>query len=79
MGWEYGYTDIPYNNRKNIYLSDKFLSHFMFKFHKITLRGDSIYNLLAFFLVKLLRTKSTKLNLFLFIVIGVRPVTHPLP
>ena len=79
MEWEYGYTDIPYNNRKNIYLSDKFLSHFMLKFYKTTLRGDSIYNLLAFFLVKLLRTKSNKLNLFLFIVIGVRPVTHPLP
>ena len=46
MGREYGYTDIPYNNRKNLYLSDKFLSHFMRKFHKITFRGDSIYNLL---------------------------------
>ena len=26
MEMEYGYTDIPYSNRKNIYLSDKFLS-----------------------------------------------------
>ena len=41
-GWEreYGYTDILYNNRKYIYLSDKVLSHFMWKFHKPTLRGD---------------------------------------
>ena len=41
MEREYGYTDIPYYNRKkNIYLSDKFLSHFMRKLHKPSLRGD---------------------------------------
>ena len=31
-----------------------------------------------FFMVELSRTESTKLNLFLFLVIGVRPVAHPL-
>ena len=51
----------------NIYVSDTFLSHFMRKLYK------PIYNLLAFFLMKLPRTESTKLNLFMFIVIGVRP------
>ena len=67
MGREYGYTDIPYNNKKkkNIYLSDKFLSHFMRKLHKPSLRGD-LKSPIAFFLEKLSRTESTKLNLFLF-------------
>ena len=45
MEREYGYTDIPYNNKKkkHFYLSDKFLSHFMRKLHKpslSSLRGD---------------------------------------
>ena len=42
MEREYGYTDIPYNNKtkKNIYLSDEFLFHFMRKLHKPSLRGD---------------------------------------
>ena len=41
MEREYRYTDIPHNNRKkNIYLSDKFLSYFMRKLHKPSLTGD---------------------------------------
>ena len=39
-----------------------------------------MYNrmLLGFFRIPMSRTESTKLNLFLFLVIGVRPVAHPL-
>ena len=70
--------DFPYINRnkkkKIICASDKFLSNFMWKLYTPTLRGD-----LFLLLVKLTRTASSKLNVFLFIAIRARAQsTYPL-